>query len=163
MRGLKREALLPAGTPARPISAVSRLFLSSGAEALEFLKPVLDEDQFRDRLGFTFPQLHHQKPLAVGGNVPGADWNTAIKARRIEKEPGLAGGKATTRPDIGHPHLLSVSVSIKKLFSIARPERFLVSLLGRYLPFASWLEKRLNIEFPSFMLQQHIGNPAPVG
>ena len=50
------------------------LLLSGGHEALEFFEPVLDEDQFSDRLGLSFIELYHQEPLAVEGDVPTPNW-----------------------------------------------------------------------------------------
>jgi hypothetical protein len=41
------------------------LLLSGGDEALEFLEPVLDENQFGDRRRLRFLKLHYQKALII--------------------------------------------------------------------------------------------------
>lgn len=43
-----------------------------GSEVPEFLERVPDEDHFGDGLGFPFIDLHHQKALAIGRNIPTA-------------------------------------------------------------------------------------------
>ena len=44
-----------------------RLLLARGGEALEFLEPVVDNDQLRYWLGFPVFELNHQEPLAIKG------------------------------------------------------------------------------------------------
>jgi hypothetical protein len=55
------------------------LFLRSRDEPLEFLEPVLDEDQFGHRLGLSLFELHHQESLIIHGDIP-----TALEAHPSE-------------------------------------------------------------------------------
>jgi len=70
------------------------LLSASGAEAFEFLEPVLEGDQFGHGLGLPFLMFHHQESLAIGGDVPGADRSAAEIARQLKQKTGLAGGEA---------------------------------------------------------------------
>lgn len=64
--------------------------LSGWDEALEVLEPVLDEDHLRHGLRLPVVELHHQEALAIGRDIPGADWVATRVLWSLEKQAGLA-------------------------------------------------------------------------
>ena len=84
---------------------VDFLLLPGGDKPLEFLEPVLDEDQLGQGPGLPFFHFHNQESLPVGIDVPGADWTHADIALRRKQKTGLAGGKDGAGLDVNYRDL----------------------------------------------------------
>ena len=51
------------------------LLLPYRGQALQVFDPVHYENHLGNRRGLYVVELHHQKPLTIGGHVPCANWN----------------------------------------------------------------------------------------
>jgi hypothetical protein len=106
----------------------SRLLLSGGDQALEFLNPVLDEDHFGHGLGFVLVVLDHEKSLRVEGQIIAAYGRAGDRVSgSLKQQSRLAGRELSVCPDSHGPHLILPSV--EKLFTVSCPQRLSAPLV----------------------------------